>query len=44
MGSAVITFGFGYVWIPSAGAILSLFAIILVGISRLIAKNTRVSL
>ena len=44
LGSAVITFGFGYVWIPSAGAILSLFAIILVRVSRLIAKNTRVSL
>ena len=44
LGSAVITFGFGYVWIPSAGAILSLFAIILVGVSRLITKNTRVSL
>ena len=42
LGGLVITLGFSYAWIPSVAASLSFLAIILVLISRMLAKNNAI--
>ena len=42
LGGAVITVGLGYAWIPATAAVLSLSALILLGINRkLVARQAQ---